>query len=104
MVYPGRQQSLKLSISVSSGAGTGLITSTWDIARRIRVIPPNETVTYACTIKDADGYLIFDSSKTGGSLTGTLSMLNETSMAIANTVNITGSNTDGTFVVKFDMH
>lgn len=100
----GKQQSLRMAITVSSGAGTGTISNQWSIVRRIRVIPTTETDTYVCQIKDADGYLIFDSNDTGDSLTGTLSMLNEMSLGIAKTVEISGASADGTYQVRFDMH
>jgi hypothetical protein len=104
MTYPGRQQSLKLNIVVSSGSGTGTVTNQWDIIRRVRIVPINETDTYKCTIKDADGFIIFNSDATGASLTGTLSMLNEMSLGIVRTVNITNASVDGTYRVIFDMH
>lgn len=100
----GKEQSLRMNITVSSGAGIGTIENQWSLVRRVRIIPPSESTTYVCQIKDADGHLIFDSDDTGGSLTGTLSMLNEISLGIAKTVEISSSSSEGQFVVKFDLH
>lgn len=101
---PGKEQSLRLAIVVSSGSGTGTIENRWDLVRRVRVIPTTETDTYVCQIKDAEGYLIFDSNDSGDVLTGTLSMLNELSLGIAKTVEISSASADGTYQVRFDMH
>lgn len=97
----GKEQVKRLSIVVSSGTGTGTVTNQWDIARRIRIIPPSEATTYDCEIKDADGHIIFTNPDT---LTGTLSMLNEMSLGIVSTVTITNASGDGTFIAKFDLH
>lgn len=97
----GKEQSKRLNIVVTSGSGMGTVTNSWDIARRIRIIPPSESTTYDCTIKDADGHIIFDNPET---LTGTLSMLNEMSLGIVSTVTIANASGDGTFIAKFDMH
>ena len=96
----GREQSLRLDITVSSGTGTGTITSTWDICRRLRIIPPSETDTYNVNIKDGEGHLIFART----SQLGTLSELQELSLGICRTVNISSSSSEGNFSVKFDMH
>lgn len=104
MANVGKEQSKRLNITVSSGAGIGTLTNSWDLVRRVRVCPPDETVTYDCYIKDADGFIIFDSTKTGDSLTGTLSMLNEISLGIAKTIEIENASQDGTFVSLLDMH
>lgn len=99
-MYPGSQESRRLAITVSSGSGTGTLTPRWDLCRRLRVIPPSETVTYTVDIKDAEGhYIVLVTAQQG-----TLSMVQSLSLGIAATVNITSSDADGTFVVKFDMH
>lgn len=97
----GREQSLTLLITVSSGSGTGTITNVWDTCKRFRVCPPSETNTYNVNIKDADGFLIW---QTVATQTGTLAMHADLSLGIAKTVNITGASADGTYTVKLDMH
>jgi len=97
----GKEQSRRLAITVSSGSGTGTVSNSWDIARRIRIIPPTEATTYVCEIKDANGYHIF---KTPDVQTGHLSMLNEMSLGIVKTVEISSASVDGEFLCLFDMH
>jgi hypothetical protein len=103
-MQPGKEQSLRLNVAVSGGSGTGTFTNEWTLVRRVRVIPTTESDTYVCQIKDADGHLIFDSNDSGGSLTGTLSMLNEMSLGIMRTVEITSASADGTYTIKLDLH
>jgi len=103
-VVPGKQQSIKLLVTVTSGSGTGTFTNQWDVVRRIRIVPPSESTTYDCNIKDADGYLIFDSTDGISPTTGTLSMLNEMSLGIMRTVTIYNASSDGTYIVILDMH
>lgn len=100
----GREQSILLNVTVSSGSGTGTFANMWAIARRIRIIPPSESTTYDCMIKDADGDLIFDSTDGISPTTGTLSMLNEMSLGIMKTISIVNASGDGTWKIKLDMH
>lgn len=96
----GKQQSRVLNITVSSASGSGAINGDWDICRRIRVVPVNETTSYDVSITDADGDKIFE--RLG--MRGTLSEIQYLSMAIAATVSISNSSDDGTYKVKFDLH
>jgi hypothetical protein len=100
MTTPGREEVRPLSITVSSGSGTGTLTSIWAIARRVRIIPPSETTSYDVAIKDADGNLIINRE----AVVGTLSEIQELSLAIASTVTISNGSSDGTYKVRFDMH
>lgn len=100
MSTEGPQQSLKLSITVTSGAGTGTLTNAWVVARWIRIKPVNESDTFTVTVKDADGMIMF--SRT--SQLGTLSEKMEMSMGIMSTIAITAASADGTYTVKFDLH
>ena len=96
----GREEVRRLDISVSSGTGSGNINRTWDLSRRVRVIPPAETDSYDVSIKDSDSHRIFQ--RTGQ--VGTLSELQGLSLGILSSVSIANATTDGTYVVKFDMH
>jgi hypothetical protein len=96
----GREQSLRLNIAVSGGAGIGTITKVWDLARWVRIAPINETDTYTLTIKDSDGMIM---GLWTGQL-GTFSSRLEISLGIMATVEISAASTDGTYVCKFDMH
>lgn len=96
----GKEQSKLLTITVTSGSGTGTITNQWDIARWVRIIPVAEGNTYDVAFKDADGDII--ASRTGQS--GTLSEMLSLSLGILKTVAITNASQDGTFKAKFDMH
>jgi hypothetical protein len=100
MTTPGREEVRPLSITVASGTGTGSITGIWAIARRIRVIPPAETTSYDISVKDGAGDLIIKRE----AVVGTLSEIQELSLAIASSVVIAKSSADGTFKVRFDMH
>lgn len=96
----GREEQRNLSIAVSSGSGTGTIQQSWDICRRIRVIPPSESYTFDVTVLDASGTLVWQ--RTGW--VGSLSEVQELSLGICRTVSIANASNDGTYEVKFDMH
>ena len=100
MSSEGPQKSLQLSITISSGSGTGTITSEWVVARWLRIKPIAETDTYNVTILDADGVIML--SRT--SQLGTLSEKVEMSLGIMRTIAITSATQDGTYTVKFDVH
>lgn len=95
----GREQSVPLSVAVSSGSGTGTFANSWDIIRRLRVCPPNETTTYTVTIKDAGGYVVVPATD----FTGTLPLA-DLSLGIIKTIEITNSSADGTFHIFADLH
>lgn len=95
----GREQSLKLAITVSSGSGTGTVTKAWDLIRWLRVIPTTEADTYTLTLKDADGYIILKRTDQ----LGTFSERVEISLGILNTVEITSASADGTYNCRLDM-
>jgi hypothetical protein len=100
MTNPGREQSLRTAITVSSGSGTATLAPFWTLTRWVRIIPPSEAATYNIDIKDAEGhYMVLRTAQVG-----TMSEQLELSLGIAATVNITSSTADGTFVVKFDCH
>jgi len=96
----GREQSLRLSITVSSGSGTGTVTNAWDLVRWLRVIPVGESDTYTLTVKDADGHIML--KRTGH--TGTFSELVEMSLGIMRTIEISSASADGTYTCKLDMN
>jgi len=100
MPEPGKEQVKRLNITVSSGSGIGTVTNQWDICRRWRLIPPSESATYTISLKDADGDLIAKRTAT----TGTLSEVDEISLGILRTIEITSASADGTYVFKADMH
>lgn len=95
----GREQSLKLAITVSSGSGTGTTTKAWDLIRWLRVVPTTESDTYTVTLKDADGYIILKRT----SQVGTFSERVEISLGILNTIDISGASADGTYNCRLDM-
>lgn len=97
---PGREAARTLNITVTSGTGTGTLTNQWDVARWIRVVPPNESTTFDVTIKDSDGDIMLKRT----SQLGTDSENLEMSMGIMKTILIENSTADGTFKVKFDLH
>lgn len=99
----GREQSLRLAVVITSGTGTGTFTTAWDLIRRIRVCPPTETHTYDFFLKDADGLLIFDSTK-AGTMTGTFSAPLGISLGILKTILIQNASVDGTYQIRLDMH
>jgi hypothetical protein len=96
----GKEAVRVLNITVSSGTGTGAVSSQWDLARWVRVIPNAESTTFDVTFKDGDGDIIGKYT----SQTGTFSMLMNVSLGIVKTVLIENSTADGTFKVKFDLH
>lgn len=96
----GREQSLRLNITVSSGSGTGNVTNTWDIVRWLRVIPVAEGDTYTVTVKDRDGLIMLKRI----SQEGTLSEMVEMSLGIMGSIVIESASQDGTYIVKFDMN
>lgn len=100
MVQVGKEQSIRLPITVSSNTGTGNTTKTWDVARWIRVKPVAETDSFDVTIKDGDGDIIM---KWTGNV-GTLSANLELSLGIVASVLIENATQDGTYIVKFDTH
>lgn len=100
MANEGPQKSLRLSIVVSSGAGTGTITNEWISARWVRVIPINETDTFDMTIKDGEGFLMLARTN----LLGTFSEKCEMSLGIMRTIVIANAAVDGTYQVRFDTH
>lgn len=100
MAGEGSQQSIKGTISVSSGAGSLTLTPTWLSARWIRVKPVNETDTYDLTISDADGIIML----TRLTQTGTFSEKMEMSLGVMRTVQIANAASDGTYQVRFDTH
>lgn len=99
-MVPGKEQVRRLGITVSSGAGTGTLTSEWTLARWIRIIPIAETDSYDVTFKDGDGHIM--ALRTG--VTGTMSENLEMSLGILKTVVIANATQDGTYVAKFDLH
>lgn len=96
----GREQSVPLSIAVSSNTGTGTLTNAWAIARWIRVKPIAETDTYDLTIKDGDGILMLSRTSQLGTFSEKLDM----SLGIMRTVQIANATQDGTYQVRFDLH
>lgn len=96
----GREQSKRLSITVSSGTGTGTAAKDWTIAHWVRVIPVAESDTYDVTIKDSDGHIMV---KRTGQL-GTMSENLRLSLGIVGSVLIENAAQDGTYTVKFDCH
>lgn len=100
MANEGSQQSIKGSVTVSSGSGTLTLTPVWLVARWVRVKPIAETDTYDLTIKDADGIIMVYRQ---GQL-GTLSERLEMSMGIMRTVQVANATQDGTYQVCFDPH
>lgn len=100
MADTGREASRRLSITVSSGTGSGTVASDWAVCRWIRVIPVAESDTFDCTLKDGDGHIIV---KRTGQL-GTLSENLEISLGILKTVLIENAAQDGTYTFKVDLH
>jgi len=100
MMATGKEQVRKLSITISSGTGTGTLTSEWTLSRWIRVIPVAETDSFDVTLKDADGHIMM---KRTGQI-GTLSENLQFSLGILKTVLIENAGQDGTYVFKADLH
>lgn len=100
MATEGSQQSIKGTVTVSSGGGALTITNTWLNARWIRIKPIAETDSFDVTVADADGMIMF--TRTGQ--IGTLSERLEMSLGIMRTVTIANATQDGTYTVKFDTH
>jgi hypothetical protein len=100
MSEPGKEQSLRLVIVVSSGSGTGTITNKWDLCRWFRLVPPSESDTFDLSVKDGDGHLMLN--RTGN--TGTFSERIEMSMGIMKTIEITSASEDGSYIAKFDLN
>lgn len=96
----GPQKSILLSISVSSGSGTGTVPSEWVLSRRIRVIPPSDGSVYSLNVKDGAG----DSVWRRDSQQGFLSEEETLSLGICATVAISSASQDGTYKVRFDLH
>ena len=100
MANEGSQQSIKGTITVSSGSGVLTLTNVWLNSRWIRVKPVSETNTYDLNISDADGIIM--ALRTGQ--TGTMSEMLEMSLGIMRTVTISNASQDGTYQVRFDTH
>lgn len=100
MADTGREKSIPLAITVSSGSGSGTITNSWDRTYWFRVVPPSESDTYNVTVKDGNGYIIL--SRTGQ--LGTLSEQIGFSLGIAKTIDIASASSDGTYRAIFDLH
>jgi len=96
----GREQSLPLTVAVSSGSGTGTIAKIWSICRRLRIIPPNENAEYTFSILDGSGYLIFKRVAQLGSFSDNQYL----SLGVANSVSIESATVDGDYRFIFDMH
>lgn len=96
----GREQSLTLSVVISSGSGTGTFANAWDIVRWLRVVPIAETDSYDITIKDAAGRIML--KRTGN--VGTFSERLEISLGIMRTILIENTTQDGSYTVVLDMH
>lgn len=100
MTQFGREQVRLLSITISSGAGTGTIAPIWTHANWVRVIPVSEFDTYDVSFLDADGDIMV--KRTGQ--TGTMSEMLELSLGILRTVQIASASQDGTYKLKLDCH
>lgn len=96
----GREASLRLNITVSTGAGTGTLTKSWELVRWLRIIPTTENDTYTLTIKDADGHIMLNRTN----VLGTFAEKVELSMGIMNTIEIASASADGTYIAKLDTH
>ena len=96
----GKEQSRVLTITVSSGSGSGTITNTWDKCAWFRVVPPDEADTYTVTVKDANGFIILKRTGQEGTLSENLAL----SLGIAKTVEIASASADGSYRAIFDMH
>jgi len=95
----GKEAVRRLNIMVSSGTGTGLVVSQWDLARWVRVVPVNESDTFDVTFKDGDGFIM--GKFTGQS--GTFSSRLEISLGIMKSVLIENAAQDGTYICLFDL-
>jgi hypothetical protein len=96
----GKEASRILSITVTSGTGTGTITKDWAVCRWVRVVPIAETDSYDVTLKDSSGYIIM---KRTGQI-GTLSENLEISLGILGSVLIESATQDGEYKFLADMH
>lgn len=96
----GKEAVRRLNITVSGGSGTGSVSSQWDLARWVRVVPVGESDTYTLTFKDADGFIM--GKYTGQE--GTFSSKLEMSLGILKTVVIESASADGTYACLFDLH
>lgn len=96
----GREQSLDLNITISSGSGTGTLTPVWALARWVRVTPVNETDTYDLTIKDGKGRIMLKRT----TYLGTFSEKLEMSLGIMKSIVIANAAVDGTYAVNLDAH
>ena len=96
----GREQTLDLDITVSSGIGTGTLTPTWDLCRWLRVTPVNETDTYDLTLKDGKGRIMLKRT----TYLGTFAEKVEMSLGIMKTINIANATVDGTYSANLDCH
>jgi hypothetical protein len=96
----GREQSVPLNITISSGAGTGTLTKMWTLVRWLRIIPVSESDTFDVTVKDAEGLIML--SRTGQ--TGTLAERIEMSLGIMNSIVVANASQDGTYKCRLDLH
>lgn len=96
----GREQSLKLAITVTSGAGTGTVINAWDVCYWLRVHPVSESDTFTLQIKDAGGYLMLSRTSQVGSFSERIEM----SLGIMRTIEISSASADGQYLCHFDMH
>lgn len=100
MAQEGSQQSIKGSITISSGSGSLTLTPTWQNARWVRIKPVAETDSYTLTISDAEGIIIV--YRVGQ--VGTMSERLELSLGIARTIQIASATQDGTYAIRLDPH
>lgn len=100
MANEGSQQSVKGTITISSGSGSLTLTNAWLNARWVRVKPVAETDSFDLTISDADGIIMLYRQ----GQTGTLSEKLEMSLGIMRTVQIANATADGTYTLKLDIH
>lgn len=100
MANEGSQQSIRGTITISSGAGSLTVTNVWLNARWVRIQPVAEANTYDVTISDADSMLMLKRT----TQLGTLSEKLEMSLGIMRTIQIANATQDGTYTVKFDIH
>ena len=96
----GAEKVKRLSITVTSGTGTGTLTPEWTLARWIRIKPVAESDTYTVTLKDGDGDIMMERTDQEGTLSENLEM----SLGILKTVLIESASQDGTYLFKADCH
>lgn len=97
---PNSQEVKKLLIAISSGAGIGTLTSSWTLARWIRIHPIAETDSFDITFKDGEGAIMLQRTTQVGTFAERLEM----SLGILRTIEIANATQDGSYVVHFDCH